>query len=316
VKKRNKAEPLTTVQQIFQGAIFAAIPDKHLPGSEWADLPQEFNADQLRRIESAPGGPSFIAIANAFHAGMIVGEAADKFGDLINGLDSILLRASRGGRMKTSETLNADEEVAAQAADKLRAEKQLEVLDRIVFVEDYGNVGKKMIEKVSETILSVPINKSLSRGWDLLEIMRRLSFVVEPKEPEKPSEFVVRRELSDDDGRIQQCGRELYEILHNEEHEILRIPDKVEDKYIKLWAPTKRPKLKSLAISLYLMLNRDTVTRRTLTEDLKAVQKWQEQNLAGYQRLLPRGATIGRKPAEIKINYIPHRRTRKLRHKR
>lgn len=293
MKKRNKAD-LPIAQQIFQDAIRSAIPDEHLPGSEWENFSQDPDnresvvnqrmADQLRRVASAPGGQSFIAIANAFHAQMIVGEDADKFGDLITGLDSILLRASRGEE---------------------RALKQLHALDRIVFAEDYG---LKLTDL--EKILKFDIDESLARAWDLLEIMRRISFVVEPKEPTKPNGLVVRKQIQVTNAEggtnweVQQCGRELYELLHDKKL------------YDKLWATTRRPTLKTVAMTLYQELSPLKVNRETLSRDLKAAQKWQARNLAGYQKLLPRGVRVGKNPFEVEINYIPLRRTRWLVHKR
>ena len=132
--------------------------------------------------------------------------------------------------------------------------------------------------------------------------MRRISFVLETK----PSGLVIKKpiQVTDAVGRanwdVQQCGKELFDLLQQN----------------RFWTSRRRPKLKNLAMTLYLELSGLKVHRHTLGRDLKAAQKWQAQNPTGYLKLLPRGVLVGKKPAEAEVNYIPLRRTRWLVHKR
>ena len=100
----------------------SALSPQELDDEDRERALNERMAEQLRRVRSVPGGESFIAIAEAFHADLILDEYAYQFGDLITGLAPILQQASR---------------VTSHKQQPL-AHKQLQALDRIVFPEDYG----------------------------------------------------------------------------------------------------------------------------------------------------------------------------------
>ena len=211
-------------------------------------------ADQLRCVASAPGGFDFMAFAQAVFAGRIQQQDADRAGDLIVGLLSISYRAS----------VNNDS----------FALKQLEALDRLVYPADYGFSLVK-IEKIAKT----PISDSLLRAWDLLEIMRRLSFVLETG-----ASGLVKMKRDPDTFDQRLCGKTLFDLVSS--------PD--------FWTPTSRHRLKSAAIEIYQ--KSVSCESDTLYRDLEKAKKWQARNPTGFMK------PVTLDPADV--DFIPLARTR------
>ena len=211
-------------------------------------------ADQLRRVGSAPGGFDFISFANAVLDGKLNRDDANTAGDLLVGVISVVYKAA----VKNDDI----------------ARKQLAAIDRMVNPLDYG-LELTDIEKIA----NVKMNQSLIRAWGLLEIMRRLSFVLEAS-----NSGLVKMKKNISTIEQKQCGSKLFELVKKRKH----------------WGPKKRPRLKSLAIDLYIELN-GKVQEDTLYRDLNKAKKWLAKNPGGLMKLMPAGAGI---------DFIPAARTR------
>lgn len=247
-------------------------------------------ANTLRRVHFTPGGSAFIAFAEAFQAGETTAPFDQQFGDLVRGLASVTWRASQ----------------SEDTAVRRLAQKQLKAADRIVCaLDDYELLTKKI-----DDLLEIEIDDALLRAWDVLEIMRRLSFVLLTKPSGKvelkPTAFkpwdpelnmIQARAIGAHPWDAQLCGEEL----------LGRVQDP------KFWTSRSRPTLKSLAIKIYLdIVGEGAAPEETLYEDLRKAAAWQTRHPTGSMKILPRGITVGTGTTKIPIDYIPLTRTREL----
>jgi hypothetical protein len=244
-------------------------------------------ANTLRRVHFTPGGSAFIAFAEAFQAGKTTGPFDQQFGDLVMGLASITWRASQ----------NKD------TAVRRLARKQLKAVDRIVCaLDDY-----ELIEKKIDDLLGVEIDDALRRAWDVLEIMRRLSFVLVTKPSGKVGRKAIAFKPGDPERATALGGAHPWDAQLCGEELLGRVQDP------KFWTSRSRPTLKSLAIKIYLdIVGEGAAPEETLYEDLRKAAAWQTRHPTGSMKILPRGITVGTGKTKIPIDYIPLTRTREL----
>jgi len=194
-----------------------------------------------RALYVSPGGLTLLRLHNLLAAGKLPEHYGAKLSKLLDGLFRIMERSVAADEGKDAEL----------------ATLQLEALDRIAWPNKHS-VSPGVIREIA----SINTNDSLARGRELIELMGRISYVVEAKKGREiiPTRTIVKRQVSPHTSDIRTCGQSLWVYVKNDDH----------------WTP--QATIQSLAITIFQARLKDEGIAQfdpaTLKADIKKAIAW------------------------------------------